>query len=245
MRICLAGTASAFGSQDYGLVSQSPYLLESFYYIKPWQFPLIHECDLFLLDSGAFTFFSSGRHVDWQDYLQRYARFVNEQDVEHFFELDIDALVGYDMVLEMRKYLERETQRKCVPVWHANRGKEDYLRMCDAYDYVAIGGLVSKEMTQKMQRSFPWFIDRAHASGAKIHGLGFVKQDKLPMYHFDSVDCTSWCSGRFSRTYIFTGDKVKGVYANTRGKRIKSIDAVNKTSFQEWIKFQKYAEVHL
>jgi hypothetical protein len=143
----------------------------------------------------------------------------------------------------MRKYLEKETQKKCIPVWHLNRGKDDYLRMCDAYDYVAVGGLVSSESIKRLQKAFPWFIEQAHAAGAQIHGLGYVKMDKLLDYHFDSVDSTTWCSARFGKVSVFNGSRMKSICSSS--KRVRYHRETNVTSFQEWIKFQKYAEVHL
>ena len=37
--------------------------------------------------------------VSNHEYLQRYIDFINKYDVKYFFELDIDAVVGYVLVL--------------------------------------------------------------------------------------------------------------------------------------------------
>ena len=42
-------------------------ILESFYYADEWTERIIPKTKRFLLDSGAFTFFSSGKSVDWND----------------------------------------------------------------------------------------------------------------------------------------------------------------------------------
>lgn len=136
------------------------YILESFYYVKPWQLQKIHEWDMFLLDSGAFTFLSSqkGNSVDWKEYVKNYADFIIKNKIENFFELDIDPVIGYDNVLKIRRYLENRTGKKCIPVWHRSRGKEDFLRMCDEYDYVAVGGIVSREILPKEYNIFTYLI---------------------------------------------------------------------------------------
>ena len=112
-------------------------LLESFYYVADWQTRNLHRFKSFMLDSGAFTFaYGSGAEVDWDDYLERYIAYIVENNVGLFFELDIDKLVGYEKVLEYRKRLEDGAGRRCIPVWHMNRGREDWLKTCDEYDYI-------------------------------------------------------------------------------------------------------------
>lgn len=220
-------------------------VLESFYYADEYTEWLIPRLKKFLLDSGAFTLFSSGKHIDWNDYLDKYIAFINRNDVKRFFELDIDSLVGYDKVLKFRERLERETGKKCIPVWHKSRGKDEFLKMCDEYDYVAIGGIVSKEITSQEYPYFPWFIREAHKRGAKIHGLGFTNLEGLKKYKFDSVDSTSWTTGnRFGAIYTFDGETMKKTNAPP-GKGLKDARAAAIRNFNEWVKFQKYAEKNL
>ena len=95
MRMYLAGLTSFLGRPLTEDLVKGVYVLESFYYAnqKTEQYlPLFKD---FLLDSGAFTFFSSGRNVNWDDYVDRYAAFIIKNNVKKFFELDIDKLVGY------------------------------------------------------------------------------------------------------------------------------------------------------
>ena len=201
----------------------------------------------FLLDSGAFTFFSNGRTakgVVWEEYVDRYADFILRNRVENFFELDIDKLVGFSRVLELRRRLENKVGRQSIPVWHKSRGKDGFLRMCDEYKYVAIGGVVSQEVSQDDWRFFPWFIDTAHKRGCRIHGLGFTALSYLPRYHFDSVDSTAWTTGnRFGAVYRFNGRTMEKVLKG-EGQRLGDSRAVAINNFNEWVKFQRYAETH-
>ncbi len=232
-----------YGNQANGLIDVA--ILESFYYADDWTEGVIPHCRRFLLDSGAFTFFSSGKHIDWGEYLQQYIRFINKNNVQRFFELDIDVLVGYPKVLEFRRALETGTGKCCIPVWHKSRGKTEFLRMCEQYDYVAIGGIVSKEITTKEYKYFPWFIREAHARGAKIHGLGFTNLEGIRKYKFDSVDSTAWTTGnRFGAIYTFNGTTMEKV-KKPEGKRLKDARASAVRNFNEWVKFQKYAERNL
>lgn len=221
------------------------YILESFYYCDNWVEKAIPYFENFMLDSGAFTFFSSGKHVDWNEYVTRYCEFIIKNKVELFFELDIDALIGYDKVKDIRKKIERETNKQPIPVWHKRLGKEEFLKMCDEFPYVAIGGIVSKEISQKEYQFFPWFIDEAHKRGCKIHGLGFTNMKGLTRYHFDSVDSTAWLSGnRFGSIYEFTG-KTMIKHDKGEGQKLADSRAVAVHNFTEWVKFQQYAKNHL
>lgn len=154
------------------------------------------DCKSFLLDSGAFTFMNNTKkNVDWKEYIDSYINFINKYDVKQFFELDIDCIVGYENVLKIRRYIEQKTQKRCIPVWHKSRGIDEFIKMCDEYDYVAIGGIVTKEITRQQHKYFKWFIDEAHKRGCKIHGLGYTDMKDVAQYRFDTVDSTTWLIG--------------------------------------------------
>lgn len=225
------------------------YILQSFFYSSKFtEEVLIPKSKDFLLDSGAFTFMQNNKqHCDWNEYVRRYADFINKNKVKKYFELDIDSVVGYEKVKEYRKRLEDLTGVPSIPVWHNNRGKEEFVRMCEEYPYVAIGGLVggNSEYSKKYWKFFPWFINTAHEHGAKIHALGFTSLEGITKYHFDSVDSTAWTGGnRFGFVYHFDGKTMKK-YDVPKGKRIGDGRRVAQINFAEWVKFQKYAEKNL
>ena len=234
------------GGFDKAILEHRPYILESFFYANEDTERLVPYFGDFMLDSGAFTFMQSSKsHVEWNDYIERYADFINRNKVEKFFELDIDSVVGYDKVLEFRKILERLTNKQCIPVWHISRGIDVFKSMCDEYDYVAIGGIVSKEIKPEQYKAFSLMINEAHKRGAKIHGLGFTNLSQLPKIHFDSVDSTAWTTGnRFGFVYKFNGKTMIKIDC-PKGKRLKDSRKIALINYTEWIKFQKYAEEHL
>lgn len=200
----------------------------------------------FLLDSGAFTFMQNSRaHADWDEYLERYAGFVNKNKVEKFFELDIDSIVGYEQVKKYRKKLEQLTGKQCIPVWHRNRGYSEYLRLCSEYSYIAIGGIAVKEIQKKEYPVFAKMIEDAHNKKCRVHGLGFTQLFELKKYKFDSVDSTAWTAGnRFGYLYYFDGRTMKKIYPDKGNRIIKPRDAAL-INYTEWIKFQKYAKENL
>ena len=225
-------------------------ILESFYYLRKNEefMTLVKHFGSFLLDSGAFTFMS-GSHkggINWDEYVEEYAAFINRWNVQLFFELDIDSVVGLTEVERLREKLEALTLKKPIPVWHRNRGKEYFIKMCENYPYVALGGIVTKEIDRKKyETAFPWFIKTAHDHKCKIHGLGYTTVANLKKYHFDSVDSTAWLYGNRGG-YLYKFNPRTGLLEQLgkEGCRLKSREgAVN--NFNEWVKFGKYAEIYL
>lgn len=224
-------------------------ILESYYYARgnKWFPRLYSSCENFLLDSGAFTFMS-GNHrgsINWDEYTESYADFINQYNIEKFFELDIDIIVGIKEVERLRERLEVLTGKKPIPVWHKNRGKDYFVQMCQSYPYVAVGGIVTKEIPRsKYEQMFPWFIQTAHKHGARIHGLGYTNIEGLHKYHFDSVDSSAWLFGnRSGYVNIFSnGTMVR--HKRGEGEKVKSHETAC-LNFSEWVKFSKYADLYL
>lgn len=250
MRVYLAGPEFAAGyvkkDESDPSIFRGANILQSFYYCDDFtERVLIPQAKRFMLDSGAFTFFTKGEKVNWDDYLVRYADFICRNNVTQFLELDIDRLVGYEKVLRMREDLERMTGKRCIPVWHKERGKDEFIKMCREYDYVAIGGVAKNPDGPKVVEFFPWFIKTAHEHGARIHGLGYTSISKLSEYHFDSVDSTAWVSGnQYGGVYQFTGNTIVK-HKKPDGKRMCNAGRLALHNFTEWKKFAEWAETNL
>lgn len=240
MKLCLAGTSLVYESTR-PLLKDIPYLLESFYYFSNFQKPLINSADLFLLDSGAFTFMNSAKgKVNWAEYIDKYIAFINENDVKHYFELDIDVIVGYEEVKRIRAKLENETGKKSIPVWHKSRGIEEFKRLVNDYEYISIGGFVINEIKKNEYPLIRKMVEYAYNRGVKVHGLGFTPKD-VTQYKFYSVDSTTWSgTRRFGRVTIFNGKEMQNItpkqYGTDRGKQRE----IERIVIKEWIKYQKY-----
>lgn len=245
MKVFLAGTYSRerlFRDE----LPKPKYILESFYYVKPWQIKRMAEWEMFLLDSGAFTFMSgTSGAIDWKSYIDRYCDFITQNNIKYFFELDIDSIVGYEKVKQIRSYIEDRTGRPCIPVWHKSRGIDDFVKTAECYDYMAVGGIVTKEIKRVEWPYFSSLINIAHKNKCKIHGLGFTATKELHKYHFDSVDSTKWLSAsRFGQIQIFKDGCIQQV-KTPDGKKTVHYHKTDDFIFGEWIKFQRYAETNL
>lgn len=220
--------------------------LESFVYLSDYEKTILSKYNNFLLDSGAFTYMNKrkGQKINWEQYVIDYANLIKKHDVKHFFELDIDSIVGLKEVERLRKLLENITNRKCIPVWHKSRGLEYWKQMCKEYDYVAIGGIVTQEIKRTEYDVFIPLLKIAKENNCKVHGLGFTNLKGMEKYKFYSVDSTSWLSGnKFGAVYLFDG-KTMQKQNKQLGQRVKT-NEVAIHNFTEWVKFSKYAENNL
>lgn len=245
MKVFLAGTDLLKNYPEE--LKKSKYSLESFFNIQEWQMPFFNSGSDFLLDSGAFTFLNSKKGSrNFDEYIERYADFIIRNGIQKYFELDVDAITGYSKVLEYRNRLEKLTGRRSIPVWHKSRGIKEFLKMCDEYDYIAIGGIVTKEIPPNQYIAFKAMINEAHKRGVKVHGLGFTSTSYFDEIKFDSVDSTTWnVGGKFGNICVFNPETYMKQRIQKKGKRCIKQQELMLHNWNEWIKFQKYAEVNL
>lgn len=248
MQLYLAGLDNGDTKTLEEKMFYSKYVLMSYWYLKKVKdknilklAELRNREDNFILDSGAFTFLNSNSKLNIDEYLDEYIKFINKYDIKRFAELDIDPIIGYEKTMKMRDKLERETGKKCLPVWHKSRGIQAFKDDVEKYDYVSIGGIVTGEIKRKEYHIFKQMTKYANARGVKVHGLGFTGKDCYK-YGFDSVDSTSWTSGgRFATTYKFINNEMKSIKKPDKTRLIDR-DTINEHNFLQWIKFQRYVE---
>lgn len=207
--------------------------------------------DDFLLDSGAFAFMNKASKTkdfstaDLQQYIKDYAAFINKWDIQNFFEMDLDCVIGYEKVKKVRAWLERKTGKKPIPVWHISRGIDDFHEMCKEYKYVAIGGIASKEFPRKEHYKFQELCDIAHSYGCKIHGLGYLPLEILNngTCPFDTVDGTSWQGHMRANKFVLNEDgkisKETDVELQQKQRTWKDNE---REGFKVWTKFSKIVE---
>tara|TARA_B110000211_G_C13973341_1_gene506010 strand:+ start:306 stop:1064 length:759 start_codon:yes stop_codon:yes gene_type:complete len=230
------------------------FLLSSFWTYQNAKQPPEHVYkDSHLLDSGAFTAINDKtgkfKNFDWDLYLDKYIKFIKKTNQKKFFELDIDCVVGLKKVEYYRKKMEDAIGIAPIICWHLSRGKEYWIKCCEEYSYVALGTTLASLAGQKIRKNpeiLNWFINYAHKNNAKIHGLGFTSIPWLHKLKFDSVDSTAWLAG----TRYGTGAckfKSNTIIPPTKplNAKMKKGGLLNIYNFEEWVKFQQYANNHL
>lgn len=210
--------------------------LMSFYFIRgkgrERAFQIRDKSELVLIDSGAHSF-QKGTKVDWVEYTKQYAQFIREFDNEKvlgYFEMDVDNIIGYDKVLELRRILEQASD-KIIPVWHKNRGIADFKQMCQQHagKIIAITGFKNEDIKDNQ---YLMFLKYAHQFGCKVHCLGMTRKKVLDKVPFDYVDSSSW--------------KQQAIFGRCNGKQVsKSFSKTNRedvmfASYLEGVKMQKY-----
>lgn len=248
MRLYLAGLEGIYKtSVEYlnkEIKNNNIYILTSFYYKNSIQFDIenINKNNL-LLDSGAFTFISNGINMNIDKYTDEYIDYINKNNIEQFFEMDIDTILGYEKVKELRNRIEKRTNKQCIPVWHLNRGIEEFKKHCEEYKYIAIGGLAAKHIKgKKAMNNIKEMIKYANKHNVKVHLLGYSKKDLLEFNSF-SCDSTSWNQCRFGSLWNYNKE-INQPYKQNRdkNKRIKKehLQEIYLHNIKVWHKYQKY-----
>lgn len=175
-------------------IEKYKYNLMSFFYIKDMKIPerIRDKSEFIIIDSGAHSF-QKGTKVDWIEYTKKYAEFIKQFDrpnVVGYFEMDVDNIIGYDKVLELRKILEN-VSNKIIPVWHKNRGIDEYKKMCQDYagKVIAITGFKNEDIKDEQ---YLMFLKYAKKYNCKVHCLGMTRKKVLDKIPFDFVDSSSW-----------------------------------------------------
>lgn len=192
---------------------------------------------LIMIDSGAHSF-QKGKKVDYLEYTKKYAEFIKEFDrpnVIGYFEMDVDNIIGYDKVLELRKLLE-QVSNKIIPVWHKNRGIEEYKKMCKDYagKVVAITGFKNEDI---QDHQYLMFLKYAKKYNCRVHCLGMTRKKVLDKVPFDYVDSSTWKqAGNYGEYRKFENGKLT-IY-NLKGKY--KTEELDKKNFEEFVKLQEY-----
>ncbi len=208
---------------------------------------LLDISDEMLVDSGAHSF-QHGKKVDFDEYTRQYVEFVkrhtNNPKIKGFFEMDIDNVVGYNKVLEYRKMLETVSD-KIIPVWHRNRGIQDFYEMCEKYKYIAITGFMNNDI---LDSQYQLFINYAHSKGCKIHILGMTRMELLQKLHLnknDTVDSSSWrMSGIFGNLHYLQNSKLNITQIFSKDSEKIKGNLLSSINYLTWRRFSniKYHE---
>lgn len=234
MKVFLSGLEASGEFEDINKrIDKYKYILCSYYYLRQDVFlKILNKAELMIIDSGAHSF-QKGKKVNWEEYTTKYAEWIKENDCDKivgYFEMDVDNILGYEKVLELRKILE-SVSNKIIPVWHKNRGIEEYKKMCKDYEgkVIAITGFKNEDIKDEQ---YLMFLKYAKKYNCKVHCLGMTRKKILDKVPFDYVDSSSW--------------KQQAIYGKIGKKKVSkefsktSRSIVMTESFKEAMKMQEY-----
>lgn len=217
-----------------------PYILASYYYARKKENlikKMLVVSDNIIIDSGAHSF-QKGKKVNYEIYTREYADWIKKIDcnkIVGYFEMDIDNIIGYDKVLKLRKILE-SASNKIIPVWHKNRGLEEFKKMCKDYQnkVIAITGFKNEDIKDNQ---YLMFLKYAKKYNCKVHCLGMTRMNILSKVPFDFADSSTWKqAGNYGEYRQFENGKI--VINKCKGKyKTAELDKMN---FIEFLKMQKY-----
>lgn len=239
MKMFLASLGSTINMDSLKLLPKMKWNLMSYYYFrsknKELYNKIINTSELIMVDSGAHSF-QKGKKVDWLEYTKEYAAWIKGNDSDHiigFFEMDADNVLGYEKVLELRKILQKNSD-KIIPVWHKGRGVQDYKKMCKEYKgkIVAVSGFRNEDISD---HQYEMFLNTAWDNGCRVHCLGMTRIKILNKIPFDYVDSSSWNSPLRYGRYKDNLKVKKGMDFNDRNKVLNII-------YREGMKKQSYYE---
>lgn len=200
---------------------------------------ILSKVKYLLVDSGAHSF-QHGAKVDFDEFTDRYVEFIKKYThhpkIIGFFEMDIDNVTGYEKVKELRKRLDNVSD-KIIPVWHNNRGIDDYYDMCRQYSgrRIAVTGFKNNDI---YDGQYNLFINAAHKEGCDIHILGMTRVTLIKELNLginDSVDSSSWRQmGVHGRITAVNYDKKIKIFDFAAGSTLnyKLLAAINFLSYK-------------
>lgn len=176
------------------------------------------HCRNILVDSGAHSF-QHGAKTDFNAFVERYTRFIRantkQPRIDGFFELDVDVVIGTERVNEIRKELDKVSD-KIIPVWHPCRGIDEWYHLLETYRNRRVA--VTAFLDEIYDNQFNLFINAAHKYNCRVHLLGCTKYNilkRLNLHKDDSFDSASWRLGAtFGSLIVPQGDSLTAVAIN-------------------------------
>lgn len=202
-----------------------PTVLVSYVYLKQWQ-AARHEYDVreWVMDSGAFSAFKSGKHIDLQEFIDVVLE-IQETDPSLVEVFGLDVIDDWEQGLRNVEEMWRQGV-KAIPTYHRGEPEEVLLHIGDVYPKIAVSGTGGRPMHRNEKvRFFNQCLTRVWP--AKVHGFAVVDEECLRAIPFHSVDSSSWESGPTKWGTWRTMKPTKAGRVSVRGSRHNLRDEVD------------------
>ena len=165
-------------------------ILESYFTIGRRELKIDKDyCKHFFLDSGAYSAWSQKKNINLDYYIDYLKRNFNKID----WYANLDEIGNATKSQENLLKMEAEGL-KPIPVYHYGEDFNVFKKMCDKYDFIALGGMVpisTKELIPWLDHTFEYICEKDGSTKKKIHGFGMTTFDLLVKYPWFSVDSVS------------------------------------------------------
>lgn len=156
------------------------------------QLSIVQEvCQSWMLDNGAYSFWNSGKSVDWEDYY----KFVSElKDPTCDFWIIPDQIDGFED--ENNRLISECPIAGGAPVWHFNESLEKLQWLTEDFERVCIGTTAGLEPDSesywiRLNQALDVVTDDEGRVSCKLHGLRALKPQIFTKVPFASADSTS------------------------------------------------------
>lgn len=174
-------------------------ILESFHYIgRQSSVDMIRrDGHKVFLDSGAFSMWSLGAHVDiaaYCDYIKRNDDIIRKEDGDLMASV-MDAIGDAEGTLKNQQLMESMGVRP-LPCFHFGEDPKYLEHYVSNYTYITLGGMVAQESWQlKLWLDEIWekyLTDGSGRAKLRVHGFGLTSPELMRRYPWYSVDSSSW-----------------------------------------------------
>jgi hypothetical protein len=154
---------------------------------------------IFLVDSGAYTAYTRGQHVD----LEKYLTVVNELvtlgfNLSGYFTLDV---IGDHKKTKENFYIIKNAGYDPIPIFTRGAPKEDLEEYFEHADLVALGNVFGSGL---VEHQYMKAVMTDWVRGRKVHWLGYSKKDFLLYFKPYQFDTSSFSSSvRFGNISLF------------------------------------------
>lgn len=186
-------TFNRLTDREKQVVNDAEHILDSYHYIHRQRLVdrIRKTGRQIFLDSGAFSSFTQGVHVD----IEAYCRYCHEN--ADFIEVIsvLDAIGDADQTYRNQRYME-ERGLVALPCFHYGEPEEVIAFYSEHYDYITIGGMVpisTPQLRTWLDRIWGrWLTNPDGTPKLKVHGFGLTSVPLMARYPWYSVDSSSW-----------------------------------------------------
>jgi len=217
------------------------HLLESYHYVgNARKVAGIRQLkEKVFLDSGAFSAFTLGSHIDldaYCEYIKTHMDMIRvDEETGAVLASVLDGIGSAKVTLENQKAMESNGVRP-LPCFHFGEDEKYLKHYLDNYKYITLGGLVpvsTKEAMRWLDRIWAKYL--ANADGTpriKVHAFGVTSIPLMSRYPWASVDSSSWVQNASNggiylpHTFSSLAVSVDSPSRKTQGQHIDTLPAI-------------------
>ena len=151
-------------------------------------------CQSFALDNGAFTFWKTGKEIDWASYYEFVAKWKNHPRCDFAIIPDVIGAGEHENDRLLEEWPHGDFG---VPVWHMDESDERLVTLANNYSRVAIGSCGDYDVkypgkcVAKLKDALSHIVDSQGYPITKLHGLRMLNQAVFKHIPLSSADSTN------------------------------------------------------